>query len=162
MGGIEKQKGERGGMSLEVDERLVLIGADDIRHVCLGMDVTYSRVGIVLQNVIANGLDQVGLSKTDAAIHEEGVLRCWMLGHLKAPRAGELIGLAGHEGIEGKPGIEARLLAAGARHGLGLRSGRDSCCTSRRRTDSCVGDDKSEAQRTSDRDRRKLLDAARK
>src|SRR6266446_4086593 len=85
-----------------------------------------------------------------------------MLGHLKATRAGELIGLAGHKGIEGKPGVEARLLAAASRHGLRLRRGWAGCCTSRRRTYGRVGDDKSEAQRTSNRDRRKLLDATRK
>src|SRR5438105_661254 len=157
---IDEQKVERAVMSLEVIERLVLIGADDIRHVSLGMDVAYSRVGIVLENVIADGLDEVGLSETDAPIHEEWVVRCWMLGNLKATCAGELIGLAGHKGIEGKPGIEARLLDAASRHGLGLRSGRVRRCASRGSTYGRVSDDKGKAQRTSNRDRGKLLDAA--
>ena len=159
---IDEQEVERTVVALEIVERLVLIGADDIRHVGLGMDVAYSRVGIVLENVIADSLDEVGLSQPDAAINEEGVVRCWMLGHLKATCAGELVGLAGHEGVEGKPGIEARLLAAASRHRLGFRSVGDSCCAGRRGIYRRVGDDKSEAQRAPNRDRGKLLDAARK
>ena len=137
-----QQQVERTVVTLEIVERLVLIGAErrrtrTSRHGCSGC-VRW----IVFEDMVADGLDQVGLSETDAAVHEQRVVRGRMLGYLKPARAGELIGLAGHEGLERESRIEARLLAAAsAATGFGSGALGAVAADRRRGTIRRIGDD---------------------
>ena len=111
---VDEQQIERAVVTLEVVEGLVLIGPHHVGDVGLGVDVADLRLGAGVEDVIADGLDQVRLAKTDAAVDEQRVVGSRMLGYLHPGGARQLIGLAGDEGGEGKPRIQARLFAAPA------------------------------------------------
>jgi hypothetical protein len=86
------------------------------------VDVTDPRLGIVLHQAVADGLDQVGLAQADTAIDEQGVVAVTgIVGHLQGGGARQVIGLAGHEGIEGEQGVEARFVDG--RRFFGFRGG---------------------------------------
>ena len=122
---VDEEQVERPVVALELVERLVLVGAHDVGHVGLGVDVADLRVGLALQDVVADRLDQVGLAQPHASIDEERVVRRRVLGDLDARGTSELIGLAGHERVERERAVEARGLDP-ARHG-GLRARRLRC-----------------------------------
>ena len=97
---VDEQQVERPVVALEVVEGLVLIGADDVGHVGLGVDVADLRIGARIEDVIADRLDQVRLAETHAAVDEQRVVGGRMLGDLEAGGARELVGLAGDESGE--------------------------------------------------------------
>ncbi len=84
---VDEQEIERPVVAFELVERLVLVGAHDVGHVGLGMDVADPGVGVGVQNVIADRLDEMGLAQTDAAIDEQWVIRGRMLCDLKTRRS---------------------------------------------------------------------------
>ena len=134
---IDEQQVERSVIALEVVEGLVLISADDVGYIGLGVDVANLRIRVGVENVIADRLDQVRLAQPNAAINEQRVVRRRMFGDLQARRASELIGLAGDESGKGKSGIEARLRAASAALSWRWRG----CRRRRERPDQLFGDD---------------------
>ena len=111
---VDQQQVERAVIALEIVERLVLVGAHDVGHVRLGMDVADLRGRILLQDLVADRLDQVRLAEAHAAVDEQRVVRRRMLGDLHAGGARELVGLAGDEGAERERRIEAARLACDA------------------------------------------------
>ena len=107
---VDQQQIERAVVALEVVERLVLVGANDVGDVRLGVDVADLRARLALQDVVAERLDQVRLAEPDAAVDEERVVGSRVLGDLQPGRAGKLVRLAGDERRERKARVEARLL----------------------------------------------------
>ncbi len=71
---VDQQQIQCPVIALEVVERLVLIGADDIRYIGFGVDITYFRRGVLQQDVVSDGLDQVRFAQADAAINEQRVV----------------------------------------------------------------------------------------
>ena len=106
---VDQQQVERPVMPLEFVEGLVLVRAHHVGDVGLGVDVADLGRRVLRQDVVADGLDQVGLAQSDAAVHEQRVVGCRVVGHLQAGGPGQLVGLAGHERRE----IEARIEAGG-------------------------------------------------
>ena len=94
------------------------------------MDVANPRVRPLLGKMIADGMHQVGLAQADAAVDEKRVVgNARVLGDLDGSGAGELVGLAGDEAVEGEPAVEPRALEGrrrftarcGGRRGTGRR-----------------------------------------
>lgn len=54
-------------IALEVIETFSLVGRNDVTDVLLGMDITDTGGWNVLQDLVADGMNQVGFSKADAA-----------------------------------------------------------------------------------------------
>src|SRR6185312_5314649 len=155
---VDQQKVERPVIALEIVERLVLVGANDIGHVGLGMDVADLRGRIVGEDLVADRLDKMRLAEPDAAVDEQRVVRGRIVGDLHARGACQLVGLARDESRERERGIDAGLLAAAGRRRARIRRNRGD--RRRRRPLGPLGDNESQSQRASDRDRGKLLDAA--
>ena len=77
-------------VALELVERLVLVGAHDVGHVAFGMDVADLGLRVLLVDVVADGLDQVGLAQADSAVDKERVIGriAGIVGNLQGGGAG--------------------------------------------------------------------------
>ena len=84
-------------------------GVDVLVEEGLGRDVADLVVAVVLVDVVADGVEEVGLAQPGGAVDEERVVRPRRrLRHPLRGRQGELVGLALDEGLEGVAGVEAR------------------------------------------------------
>lgn len=96
-------------VALEFVKGLVLISADYIGNIALGVDITDFCIRPMLVDQIANGLDQVSFTQTDAAVNKQWVVgSAGVFADLYGCRTGELIGFAGDQRIKGEIWVEAR------------------------------------------------------
>lgn len=71
------------------------------------------RASLVLQQLVANCVNQMGLAQAHAAVQEQRVVRnAGVIGNLDRGCASELIRFTGHEVVEGEDGIELRTLVS--------------------------------------------------
>lgn len=108
---VDQQQIERMVVALEIVERLALVGLDHVRDVLVRMHVAHPHAGPRGHHGIADGVDQVGLAQPHAAVQEQRVVgRAGILRHLQRRGARQLVGLAGHEILEGEIRVQARPL----------------------------------------------------
>ena len=107
---VEQQHVERTVVALEGVEGLGLVGADHVGVVILGVHVADHLLRHVLQDVVADGVDQVGLAEAGATVDEHRVVRCAarVERHLHRGRAGQIVGLADDQVVEGEAGNQPR------------------------------------------------------
>jgi len=103
-------------VALELVEGLVLVGAHDVGHVTLGVDVADLGLRILQVDVVADRLDQVRFTQADTAVHEQRVVGrvARVLCDLHRRGARQLVALTGDQRIEGEARIEAGALVAAA------------------------------------------------
>jgi CO dehydrogenase/acetyl-CoA synthase alpha subunit len=90
---------------LKVSKGLLLVGANDVRVVVLGMHVAHHLVRILADDGVADGVDQVGLAETGAAVDEQRVVgAARIVGDLDGRRPGQIVGLADDQIVEGERG----------------------------------------------------------
>ena len=95
-------------VTLEIVERLVLVGAHHVGHILLRMDIAYAALRVALEQEVTDRVRQMRLTEPHAAIYEQRVVSfAGTLRDLHRRRARELIRLACHEGREAEVGIEA-------------------------------------------------------
>jgi len=98
-------------VALELVKRLALIRLDHVRHVLVGMDVTYPHTIAIGDQRIADRVNQVGLAQTHTAIQKEWVIGdTGVLGHLQGRCACQLVGFTRHEVVESQFGVQARTI----------------------------------------------------
>ena len=95
------QQVERTVVALEGVEGLLLVGADDVGNVVVGVDVADDTVRIVAPDFVAERMDQVGLAQADAAVDEQRVVgSAGVEGDLLGGGTSEIVGAAGDQGLE--------------------------------------------------------------
>ena len=101
---------------------------DHVADESLGVNVGHARFRIARLDGVTDGLHEMRLAETHAAVDEQRVVgAARILGHLHGRGLGELVALAFHEPAEGEIGIEANTydntfaaLGPDGRTGLGL------------------------------------------
>ena len=128
---VEKQRVDR---AVAIAERLHLVvadGRDQFGHERVRRHVDDFPAGTDVSELLSDGLDQMRLAQTCAAVDEQWIERtAQILSDRQRRRVGELIRAPDHEGAEPIPRIEHR------RRQLGRRSGRR--CSDR---NLCIGDE---------------------
>ena len=82
-------------------------GVDEVVHERLGGDVEDLAPGVVLGDVVPDGVEQVGLAEAGVAVDEQGVVGApGCLGDGLGGRVGQAVRRGGDEGLEGELGIE--------------------------------------------------------
>jgi len=90
------------------DEGIVLDGIDELVGEFLRREIHHLATGAALGDLLADGLHEMGLAETDAAIDEEGVISAGRrLGDSEGGGVGELVVGADDEGGEGVARIHA-------------------------------------------------------
>src|SRR6266850_3525892 len=108
---VDQQKVERVVVLLETVKGLVLIGANHVGNVALGVNIADLGGRAEFEQQVTDGLDEVGLAQADPTVDKQRVVRhARMFGDLQRGGARQLIGLAGYEGVESKGRVEATLL----------------------------------------------------
>src|SRR5690348_15147998 len=98
-------------VALELVERFLLVGPDHVGDVLRCMKIAHPGAWMLLQNVVADRVDQVRLTQAHSAVDEKRVIRrARMFGDLERRSAGELIGLARDETIEAEFRYQARTI----------------------------------------------------
>jgi hypothetical protein len=126
---VDQQQIERVVACLEIVERAPLVGLDHIRDELLRVDVENFRVRLVLQELVAHRVHQVGLAQAHAAVDEKRVVEVPRRArHVHRGRACHAVGRALHQRLERQGRVEPRAERAGlrlvARHGRGGLVGR--------------------------------------
>src|SRR4029079_18799397 len=135
---IDQEQVERVVEALEFIKRLLLVGAHHVRDVLLGMRVAHLRLFALGGQMVADGLQQVSLSQSYAAIDEKRVVgNPGVLGDLDCGRAGELVCLSGNEAVEREIAVEPGTLVMRRRvvRDSGRTRGSPGGGTARRRED---------------------------
>jgi hypothetical protein len=84
-----------------------LDGVDELVDERVAGEVEDSGAGVAIEEVLTDGLQQVGLSEADAAVDEQGVVRlAGLLGDGDAGGVGEAVIGAGDEVVEDVVGVE--------------------------------------------------------
>src|SRR6266536_725904 len=92
----------------EFDQIAVLDRVDELVDEQFTGDINHLYVFLLGPNLLADGLHQVGLAKTDTAINEQRVVRaCGRLRHGQSGGMRNFIVRTNHERFEGIPGIES-------------------------------------------------------
>lgn len=95
----------------EFGQLVVLDAVDVLVGELLTGNVSHPSSPLMLGHKMADGMEQVRLAQSDAAIQEERVVGlAWLLRHSQGGGAGEIVIAANHEGIKGVVGIEARIV----------------------------------------------------
>ena len=103
-------------MVLELVKGLALVGFNHIRDKLLGVDVENLGFGAVGQQLVANGVHQVGLAQTDATIDEQGVVQVTGLtGHVHGRSTRHAVGGALDQGIKSQGSVEPAAEGVGHR-----------------------------------------------
>jgi hypothetical protein len=117
---VEEEKVDGAVAVSEVLGLVVADRADELVGELLRGEVFDANPGVGAGETVADGMEQMGLAETDAAVDEEGVVGGGReLGHGETGRLGELVGGADDEGLERVTPIEV-----GGRRGGGGRGGR--------------------------------------
>ena len=99
------------GVAVAALERRGRVGADGVDVLVqerLGRHVAHLVVGVVLVDVVPDGVQQVGLAQPGGAVDEERVVRPGRhFGHSQCCRERELVGCALHERVEQVVRVEA-------------------------------------------------------
>ena len=122
---VEQQDIERAVVALEGVEGFGLVGAHDVGVVILRVNVADDPLGVLLQNMVTDGVDEVGLAESGTAIDEHRVIgTATRVGrHLQRCGTCQIVGFADNEVVEGKAGNKARFLVGGNRvRGFGRRT----------------------------------------
>ena len=86
-------------------------GVDELVGEHLGGDIQHPGLGIRLQDIVGDGMHQMGLPQSYASVQEQRIVQFpGGLGHSQRRCMGEGIVLAHHEGVEGVTGVQARPL----------------------------------------------------
>ena len=108
-------------IALEVIETFSLVGRNDVTDVLLGMDITDTGGWNVLQDLVADGMNQVGFSKADAAEQVKRILgNARIVGYLNGRSPGKLVGFPCHKTVESHFGIDSALFADRCFHSRNL------------------------------------------
>ncbi len=106
---VDQQRIERAVRGLEFVDGVVLQRPHHVADEALRVHVGDARLRIALLHQVRDGVHQVGLAQTDAAVDEQRVVgAAGILGDLVRGRLGELVALALDEVREGEVGIEPR------------------------------------------------------
>ena len=106
---VNEQHVDRPIAFAKVEDAVVAHGVDHLVHEPLGRDVGEFQMPIVLQHVVADGVHQMRLSETHAAVDEQRVVRArGCFGDSAARGMGELIGWPDDEGVEECSGDSGR------------------------------------------------------
>ncbi len=82
-------------------------GVDEVVHEGLGGDVEDLAAGVVLGDVVPDGVEEVGLAEPRVAVDEQGVVGpAGRLRHGLGGGVGQPVRGGGHEGLEGELGVE--------------------------------------------------------
>ncbi len=88
-------------------------GADELVDEAVAGEIEDAQIALALEDLLADGLEQVGLAETDAAVDEEGVVGlARVFGDGDASGVGELVAGAGDELLEDIIGVEGQGLVA--------------------------------------------------
>ena len=97
-------------VSLEIVEALALVSGDDVADILFGMDIADPCRRHVVQNLIADSMNQMGFPESDAAEEIKRIVgNAGIVGDLYCSRPGKLVGLAGDETVERHVGIDPAL-----------------------------------------------------
>src|SRR5690606_15152906 len=100
---VDEQQVERVVIPLEFIEGLLLVGAHHVGNVLFRVAVADARLGPYIGKVVADGLKQMRLSKTYAAVDEQRVVgNSRVRSYLDRGGTRQLICLAGHQAFEGE------------------------------------------------------------
>ncbi|MDT4849219.1 hypothetical protein FQZ97_833340 [compost metagenome] len=114
---VDQQQIQRVVTLLELVEGLALVGLDHIRHKLLGVDVENLGLWTIGQQVVADGVHQVGLAQADAAVDEQRVVELAQAArHVHGGGARHAVGRALHQGGKRQRRVQARLRPARCRH----------------------------------------------
>ena len=104
---VDQQRIERAIVPLELVDHVVLQRLDHVGDEALGMEIDDAGVAVVREDLIADGMHQVGLAESDAAIDEHRVVGlARLLGDLQRRGPRQLVGLALNEVVEGEVAVE--------------------------------------------------------
>ena len=95
----------------EADELVILNGVDEFVGKLLGRDIGHPGSLLVLDHVLADGVQQVSLAEPDATVKEQGIVglaRCLRDGH--GSGVGKRVVVAHHEGVKRVLGVEGKFL----------------------------------------------------
>ena len=123
---VDHQHVDRTEQFLEIHDLLVTQRLDEAVHELLGRQVKDAQLGLAGNHLVRDGMHQVGLAQTDAAIKEQRVKRHRAaFGHSPRGGMGQFVRLAHDEGVEGEARIERRTRQVGlvAARGRGNWSG---------------------------------------
>ena len=106
---IDHQHVDRPEQFLEIHHLPVAQGLDEAVHELLGGQIQHAQLGAADLQLMRDGMHQVGLPQTDAAIQEKRVEADGpALGHPAGGGMGQLVRLADDETVEGEAGIQRR------------------------------------------------------
>ena len=113
---VNQQQIQRVVVALEFVKGLVLVGAHDVGHIAFGVDVADFGLRVLLEHVVANGLNQVGLTQAHATVDKQRVvgLVARVLGNLHGRGTRQLVTLAGYQRVKGKRGVQPGAFVAAA------------------------------------------------
>ena len=101
---------------------LVRIDVDELVEERLARHVAHPVVGVVLPDVVADGLQEVGLAQAGVAVDEQGVVGPpGRLGHRQRGGVGEPVRRPDDEGVEGELRLVQPISPVGARRARRLR-----------------------------------------
>jgi hypothetical protein len=104
---VDQQKVDLAITLPEFDQITVLDRVDELIDEQFTGDINHLHVFLLGPNVLADGLHQVGLAKTDTAINEQRVVRaCGRLRYGQSRGMRNFIVRTNHEGFERVPRIE--------------------------------------------------------
>ena len=107
---VDQQQVQRVVLGLQLIEGLALVVFDHVGDELLGVQVQHAGVRPVLQQRIADGVDQMRLAKANAAVDEQRVVGdARRAGHVQRGGAGHLVGAAGHQRVERELRVDAVL-----------------------------------------------------
>ena len=104
---VDQQCVHRAVEALEFVDGVELQGLHHVRDETFRMQVDHLGVRVLLQQVVAHRMHQVGLAQTDATVEEQRVVTVLeVVRHLPGGGAGQLVGLALDEVLEGEGTVE--------------------------------------------------------
>src|SRR5882672_703734 len=98
-------------IAFEFIEGFLLVSAYYVRNILLRMAIPDTRLGPLVGELVADGLQKMRLAEPDSAVDEQRVVRSSRIfGDLDRSGARQLVGFAGHEAVERKRPVQTRAL----------------------------------------------------
>ena len=96
---------------LEDRHRVGADGVDELVHERLRRHVPHAHAGVVLSDVVGDGVQEVGLAQPGCAVDEQRVVGLGRrLGDRQGGGVGEAVGRADHEGLKGVAGVDRQVV----------------------------------------------------